>query len=60
MLMALGPLRHLREMGIFFSESEDDFDHPSTETLVQVFKNQNDVLVASTDSDQFSQWQQRK
>jgi hypothetical protein len=49
-------------MGIFFffAESEDDFDHPSTETLVQVFKNQNDVLVASTDSDQFSQWQQRK
>ncbi|TKW36621.1 hypothetical protein SEVIR_2G452000v4 [Setaria viridis] len=33
-----------------FAESEDDFDNPSTETLVQVFKNQNDVLVASTDS----------
>ncbi|RLM84928.1 hypothetical protein C2845_PM04G34580 [Panicum miliaceum] len=34
-----------------FAESEDDFDNPSTETLVRVFKNRNDVLFDSTHSD---------
>jgi len=28
-----------------FAESEDDFDNPSTETLVRAFKNRNDVLL---------------
>ncbi|RLN33015.1 uncharacterized protein C2845_PM03G16870 [Panicum miliaceum] len=34
-----------------FAESEDDFDNPSTEILVRVFKNRNDVLFDSTHSD---------